>query len=77
LWWITHYNPDGTILSEFIDITTCPEMLKTFPGELEPALTRLQDKLTQYAHTSTPDEIAKRLNELGFNSNNVLPSNLN
>ena len=77
VWWITHYNPDGNILSEFIEITTCPEMFKTFPEELEPALVKLQDKLTQYAHPSTPDEIAQRLNELGFNSNNVLPSNLN
>jgi len=77
VWWITHYNPDGNILSEFIEITTCPEMFKTFPEELEPALVRLQDKLSQYAHPSTPDDIAKRLNELGFNANNVLPSNLN
>jgi hydrogenase-1 operon protein HyaF len=77
VWWITHYNQEDNIIGEFIEITTCPEMLKTFPEELESALVRLQDKLSQYAHPSTPDEIAKRLNELGFNSNNVVPGSIN
>lgn len=77
VWWITHYNQEGNILSEFIEITTCPEMLKTSPDDLAPALVRLQDKLSHYAHPTTPDDIAKRLNELGFNTNTVLPSNLN
>lgn len=77
VWWVTHYNPDGKIMSEFIEITTCPEMLKTHTHDVEPAQVRLQDKLTQYAHPTTHDEIAKRLNELGFNPRTVLPSTLN
>lgn len=77
VWWITHYKPDGNIMNEFIEITTCPEMLKTFPQDLEPAQVRLQDKITQYANPTTLDEIARRLNELGFNSNATLPSSLN
>ena len=77
VWWITHYNSDGTIMSECIEITMCPDMLKTFPQDLELALVRLQDKLTHYANPTTDDEIARRLNELGFNPNTVSPSNLN
>lgn len=78
VWWITHFNQEGNILGEFIEITTCPEMLKTFPEELGSALARLQDKISQYAHPSTtPDEIAERLNELGFCSNNAVPGSLN
>jgi hydrogenase-1 operon protein HyaF len=77
VWWVTYYNPDGMIMNEFIEITTCPEMLKTHTHDLQPALVRLQDKLTQYAHPTTPDEITKRLNELGFNPGTVSPSNLN
>ena len=76
VWWLTHFNQEGNIIGEFVEITTCPEMLKTFPVELEPALVRLQDKVSQFAHPSTPDEIAQRLNELGFCSSNVV-GNLN
>jgi len=77
VWWITHFNQEGNIIGEYVEITTCPEMLKTFPEELESALVRLQDKVSQYAHASTPDEIAMRLNQLGFCSSNVEPGNLN
>jgi hypothetical protein len=77
VWWVTYYNPDGKVMSEFIEITTCPEMLKTHPQDLELAQVKLQDKLTQYAHPTTSDEIARRLNELGFDSSTVLSSNLN
>jgi hypothetical protein len=77
VWWITHYNPDGKIISELIEITTCPDMLKSFPQDLDLALVKLQNKLSEYAHPTTPDEIARRLNELGFSSNTVLPSSLN
>ena len=77
VWWITHYNPDGIIMNECVELTMCPDMLKTFPQDLERALVSLQDKLTHYAHPTTDDEIARRLNELGFNPNTVLPSNLN
>ena len=77
VWWITHYDQEGNVTSEFIEITTCPEMLKTFPEELESALVSLQDKISQYANSSTPDEIADRLNELGFHPNNIQASDLN
>ena len=77
VWWITHYNHEDNIIGEFIEITTCPEMLKTFPEELGSALSRLQDKVSQYAHAPTPDEIAMRLNQLGFCSSNMESGNLN
>jgi hydrogenase-1 operon protein HyaF len=77
VWWITHVNQEDAVIGEFIEITTCPELLQNFHEDLEPALARLQDKLSRYAQPTTPDEIARRLNELGFNSNTVPPSNLN
>ena len=77
VWWITHFDQEGNIIGEYVEITTCPDMLKTFPEDLDSALFRLQDKVSQYAHASTPDEIAQRLNELGFFSSNVEPGNLN
>jgi len=77
VWWITHFDQEGNIIGEYVEITTCPDMLKTFPEELDSALSRLQDKVSQYTDASTPDEIAQRLNELGFFSSNVEPGNLN
>jgi len=66
IWWITHYNEKGSVISECIEITTCPDLLKTFPDELNAALTGLQHKISEYTRRSTPDEVARRLNELGF-----------
>lgn len=77
VWWITHYNPDGDIINESIEITLCPEILKNSPEDLEPALVRLQDKIYQYQHESTPNEVARRLIELGFSVSNASPSNTN
>lgn len=77
VWWITHFNQEGNINGEYVEITTCPDMLKTFPEELDSALARLQDKVSQYAHASTPEEIAQQLNELGFCSSTIEPGNLN
>lgn len=77
VWWITHYNQQGNVISEFIEISTCPEMLKTCPEELDSALSKLQSMVSQYTHRPTPDQIAKRLIELGFNSNNAASSDFN
>lgn len=66
IWWTTHYNEQGDVISEFIEVTTCPNLLKTFPDGLESALTGLQTKISEYTHRSTPDQIARRLNELGL-----------
>ncbi len=68
IWWLTHFNQEGQIQSEFIEITTCPDMLKTSPDDLNFALVKLQDKISNYLHTPTPDQIAQRLSELGFDS---------
>ena len=54
------------MISECIEITTCPDLLKTVPDELDTALAALQDKIYEYTHRSTPDQVARRLNELGF-----------
>jgi len=66
IWWITHYNEQGSVISECIEITTCPDLLKTFPDELDSALAGLQHKISEYAQRSTSNEVATRLNELGF-----------
>ncbi|MGR8931974.1 MAG: hydrogenase expression/formation C-terminal domain-containing protein [Gammaproteobacteria bacterium] len=66
IWWITHYNEKGDVTSEFVEITHCPELMKTVPDELPAALTVLKDKIQKYTHRSTPEQVANRLKELGF-----------
>ena len=66
VWWITHFNEQGALISECIEVTTCPDLLKTFPDELVSAQVRLKNKIAEYTHRLTPDQIANRLNELGF-----------
>jgi len=46
-------------------------------GVMRQGWVRLQSKLSKYANPTTADEIARRLNELGFDFNTVLPSSLN
>lgn len=71
IWWITHYDQEGDIIDEAIEITLYPEILKSAPEDLEPAVMRLQDKIIQYQHVATPDQIARRLSELGFSFSKV------
>ena len=66
IWWITNYNEQGCVIGECIEVTPCPDLLKTVPDELDSALAGLQDKISEYTQRPTSDEVAMRLNELGF-----------
>jgi hydrogenase-1 operon protein HyaF len=46
VWWVTHYNSDETIIAEFIEVTTMPEMLRTHPADARAGLDLLQSRLT-------------------------------
>jgi len=77
IWWITHFNQEGDKFSEYVEITTCPELLKTVPEDLQSALSLLQDKVSQ--HTNQPDstEIAERLQKMGFHPDKMATNNFN
>lgn len=66
IWWISHFNEQGDVTSEFIEITLCPDLIKTFPDDLHSAVARLQEKIHQYSHRLTPDQVNKRLQQLGL-----------
>lgn len=70
IWWISHYNEQGNVISEFIEITPCPDLLKTFDDELDSALAGLKDKISQYTQRSTTDQVERRLKELGYGKGN-------
>lgn len=44
VWWVTHYNDKGAIVTEIIEITAIPAILKAHPVEADAGLKRL-DKL--------------------------------
>ena len=33
VWWVTHYNGDGTVIAEFIEVTICPRYCRTHPAD--------------------------------------------
>lgn len=45
VWLITHHNAENEIISKFIEITHCPEILKTQQDDLESGLARLDEYL--------------------------------
>jgi hydrogenase-1 operon protein HyaF len=46
VWWVTHYNSDETIVAEFIEVTTMPEILRTHPADARVGLDLLHSRLT-------------------------------
>jgi hydrogenase-1 operon protein HyaF len=49
VWWLTHYNVEGDIVADAIEITFLPEILKSQPEDMRDGLAHLQDLL----HSST------------------------
>ena len=42
IWWITHCGDDDRVLGEFIEVTRCPDILRSQSEELSTAATRLR-----------------------------------
>lgn len=45
VWWVTHYDEDDEVLSEFIEVAYCPEILLRPQEELEEGLQSLRARL--------------------------------
>ncbi len=45
VWWVTHYNVEGDIIADGIEITEIPEILKSQPADIEGGLALLQAQL--------------------------------
>ena len=45
VWWVTHYNNDSTVIAEFLEVTTMPEILRTHPADARAGLDLLQSRL--------------------------------
>ena len=45
LWWVTHYNVEGDIVADLLEITAIPEILKSQPGDVEAGLALMRAQL--------------------------------
>lgn len=45
VWWITHYNVEGDIVADLIEVTFAPEILKSQAEDVQDGLERLNDVL--------------------------------
>ena len=49
VWWVTHYNVEGDIVADLIEIATIPNILFSQPEDVRVGLERLQEIISQYA----------------------------
>jgi hydrogenase-1 operon protein HyaF len=53
VWWVTHYNVEGDIIADLIEITFVPDILRSQPEDVQEGLARLQEMLS---HTTPHDD---------------------
>jgi len=51
IWWTRHYNSDGTLASELLEVTFCPEILRSHAVDAGLGLHRLRAMLVSEAST--------------------------
>ncbi len=66
VWWITHYREDGRALGEFIEVTTCPDLLVTPAEDLPSGPRILGSRLSTDTQVKDPAELAERVAALGL-----------
>jgi hydrogenase-1 operon protein HyaF len=47
IWWITHLNNDDEVVAEFIEVTRCPEILKSQWDDISDSLEQLRSLLSR------------------------------
>lgn len=55
VWWVTHSNSDATVIAEFIEVTTMPEILRTHPADARAGLDMLHARLATATETDKGD----------------------
>lgn len=52
VWWLTHYNTEGDIVADVIEVTLLPEILKSQPVDMRAGLEQLQEMLRSSTQTN-------------------------
>lgn len=56
VWWVTHYNVEGDIVADLIEIAPVPAILQSQPEDIHVGLARLRHIL---AHPASSDEVTR------------------
>ncbi len=59
VWWITHYDKDDNLLGEFIEVTTCPQMLMTSAQDLRSGQRLLHTRIARQSHIPDPRRLSE------------------
>ena len=49
VWWVTHYNVEGDIIADMIEIARIPTVLQSQTEDMQASLVRLQNMLKEHA----------------------------
>lgn len=47
VWWVTHYNVEGDIVADLIEVAAVPEILQSQPEDMRAGLKRMRHMLSQ------------------------------
>lgn len=54
IWWVIHRNSEGDTLTEFLEVTSVPDLIKTPPEDLKESVNKLEALITELAIPGRP-----------------------
>jgi hydrogenase-1 operon protein HyaF len=47
VWWVRHYNSNDEVMAEFLEVTTCPDIIRAHPADVRDSLEDLRARLVE------------------------------
>ncbi|HKK13398.1 MAG TPA: hydrogenase expression/formation C-terminal domain-containing protein [Gammaproteobacteria bacterium] len=51
VWWVTHHDDDGKTVAEFLEVSYCPDILRSHKDDVRDTLENLRAHLAQHTET--------------------------
>ncbi|HKJ09080.1 MAG TPA: hydrogenase expression/formation C-terminal domain-containing protein, partial [Gammaproteobacteria bacterium] len=48
VWWVTHYNTEDAVVAEFLEVSFCPDILRSHTDDIRDTLENLRTQLAQH-----------------------------
>lgn len=48
VWWVTHYNTEDAVVAEFLEVSSCPDILRSHTDDIRDTLENLRTQLAQH-----------------------------
>ncbi|MGA7801641.1 MAG: hydrogenase expression/formation C-terminal domain-containing protein [Gammaproteobacteria bacterium] len=48
VWWVTHHNTDDAVIAEFLEVSFCPDILRSHIDDVRDTLESLRTQLVQH-----------------------------